>query len=114
MPAPRLIGPKNADLTIVSWGSNKGAILEAIKNFSNVNFLHITWVSPFPAKEVKNILNKARRILNIECNYSAQMSGLIKERTGIEIENNLLKYDGRPFYPEEITAQIKKVLSSKK
>lgn len=114
MPAPRLIGPKNADLTIVSWGSNKGAILEAIKNFSNVNFLHITWVSPFPAKEVKNILNKARRILNIECNYSAQMSGLIKERTGIKIENNLLKYDGRPFYPEEITAQIKKVLSSKK
>lgn len=114
MPAPRLIGPKNADLTIVSWGSNKGAILEAMKNFSNVNFLHLTWVSPFPAKEIKNILGKARRILNVECNYSAQMSGLIKERTGVEIENNLLKYDGRPFYPEEIIAQIKKVLASKK
>lgn len=114
MPAPRLIGPKNADLTIVSWGSNKGAILEAMKNFNNVNFLHLTWVSPFPTKEVRNILGKAMRILNIECNYTAQMSGLIKERTGIEIENNMLKYDGRPFYPEEITAQIKKVLSSKK
>ncbi len=114
MSAPRIIGPKNADLTIVSWGSNKGAILEAMKNFSNVNFLHLTWISPFPAKEVKNILARARRVLNIECNYSAQMSGLIKERTGIEIKNNLLKYNGRPFYPEEIVVQIKKVLALKK
>lgn len=114
MPAARLIGPKNADLTIVSWGSNKGAVLEAMKNFTNVNFLHLTWISPFPTAAVKNILSKARRILNIECNYSAQMGGLIKETTGVEIKNNLLKYDGRPIYPEEITAQIKKVLSSKK
>lgn len=114
MPTPRLIGPKNADLTIVSWGSNKGAILEAMKNFTNVNFLHLTWVSPFPAKEVRNILAKARRILNIECNYSAQMGGLIKERTGIEVENNLLKYDGRPFFPEEIINEIMKVLKLKK
>lgn len=114
MPTPRLIGPKNADLTIVSWGSNKGAILEAMKNFDNVNFLHLTWISPFPATAIKSILGKARHVLNIECNYSAQMGGLIKERTGIEIKNNLLKYDGRPFFPEEIAAQIKKVLSSKK
>ena len=110
MSNPVLFGPKDADLTIVSWGSNKGAVLEAIKHFKNVNFLHLTWVSPFPAVAIKKALEKARRVLNVECNYSAQMGSLIREKTGIEIKNNLLKYDGRPFYPEEIIAQIKKVL----
>ncbi len=110
MVLPKVFGPKNADLTVVSWGSNKGAILEAMKNFTNVNFLHLTWISPFPDKAVKDILNKAKKVLNLECNYSAQMGGLIKERTGIDIKNNLLKYDGRPFYPEEIIAEIKKLL----
>jgi 2-oxoglutarate/2-oxoacid ferredoxin oxidoreductase subunit alpha len=110
MPMPKIIGPKNADLTIVSWGSNKGAIIEAMKNFTNVNFLHLTWINPFPVKAVKNILRKTKSVLNIECNYSGQMGGLIKERTGIEIKNNMLKYDGRPFFPEEIAVQIKKIL----
>lgn len=114
LPAPQIIGPKKADLTIVSWGSNKGAILEAMKNFSNVNFLHLTWLNPFPAKAVKNILAKAKKVLNIECNYSAQLAGLIKQHTGLEIANHLLKYNGRPFFPDEITARIKKVLVTKK
>lgn len=114
MPKPVLFGPKNADLTIVSWGSNKGAILEAMKNVKNVNYLHLTWMSPFPSQETAKLLKKARHVLNIECNYTAQMGGLIHEKTGIAVKNNLLKYDGRPFYPEEIVAEIKKVLSSKK
>ncbi len=110
LPKPELVGPKDADVTIVSWGSNKGAILEAMNYFDNVNFLHLTWISPFPTEAVKNILHKANRILNIECNSTAQMAGLIKEKTGIGIKDNLLKYDGRPFFPEEIIAKIISIL----
>lgn len=110
MPQPVLYGPRNADLTIVSWGSNKGVILEAMKYFDRVNFLHLTWVSPFPARAVKNVLENARQILNVECNANGQMAGLIKEQTGIGIKHNLLKYDGRPFFPEEIIAKIKKMI----
>ena len=109
MDEPEIFGSKDADLTIVSWGSNKGAILEALKNFNNVNYLHLTWVSPFPTDFVKKVLSKAKKILNVECNYSAQMGGLIKERTGIEITENLLKYDGRPFFPEELTEKFLKI-----
>lgn len=110
LPPPTLYGPKDADLTIISWGSNKGPILESLKNFPNVNYLHLTWINPFPAQEIAPILKKAKRLLNIECNYSAQMGGLIKERTGIEITDNLLKYDGRPFFVEEITEKIASTL----
>jgi 2-oxoglutarate/2-oxoacid ferredoxin oxidoreductase subunit alpha len=108
--SPKLYGPENADITIVSWGSNKGSILQALKDFPNVNFLHITWMIPFPSEAVKKILEKSRHIVNIECNYSAALGGLIKENTGIEIKDNFLKYDGRPFFPEEISEKLKSIL----
>lgn len=110
MQPPKLYGPKNADLTLVSWGSNKGPILQALKNFSNVNYLHTTWLNPLPARELAQNLKQAKQIVNIECNYSAQFGGLIKERVGIEITDNLLKYDGRPFFVEEITEKIRATL----
>lgn len=114
MPKPTLYGPENADLTIVSWGSNKGAILSAIKEFPNVNFLQLAWLNPFPTVQVSKILKQAKKVLNIECNYVSQVGGLIAEKTGIILENNFLKYDGRPFYPEEISAKIKEILHERK
>lgn len=107
---PKLYGPQDADVTIVSWGSNKGSILQALKDFPNVNYLHITWMCPFPSKAIKTVLEKARNIVNIECNYTAALGGLIKENTGIEIKDNLLKYDGRSFFPEEISEKLKSIL----
>lgn len=108
--SPKVYGPKDADITIVSWGSNKGSILQALKDFPNVNFLYIAWMSPFPKKEVKAILEKSRHIVNIECNYTASLGGIIKENTGIEITDNFLKYDGRPFFPEEISKKLESIL----
>lgn len=109
MPAPTLYGPENADVTIVSWGSNKGSIMQSMKEFSNVNFLHLTWMNPFPADAVKKILSGAKHIVDIECNYTGQLAGLIREKTGIEIEDKFLKYDGRPFFVEEIAEKLRSV-----
>ena len=108
--SPKLFGPQTADVTIVSWGSNKGSILEALKQFPNVNFLQVTWINPFPENQVREILNRAKHVINLECNYTAALGGLIKERTGIEISDNMLKYDGRPFFPEEIIEKINSIL----
>ncbi len=110
MSMPKIFGKPNAELTIVSWGSNKGAILEALKQLPNVNYVHLTWINPFPSQALHELLQSSRKILNIECNFSAQMHGLIQERTGIKIEHNLLKFDGRPIYPEEIIKAVKEIL----
>lgn len=107
MAGPQLFGPEDAKTTIVSWGSNKGSILEALKSLEGVNYLHVTWMSPFPAEAVKKILQKSKRVVDVEANYSGQLAGLIREKTGIEITDKFLKYDGRPFYPEEIIEKMK-------
>ena len=110
MQAPQLFGPDEADITLVSWGSNKGSILQAIKNFNNVNYLHLTWMNPFPTDAIKERLGKSKHIIDIGCNYSAQLAGLIRENTGIEITDKMLKYDGRPFFSEEIIEKINSFL----
>lgn len=113
MEEPKLYGSENADITIVSWGSNKGSILQALKVLENVNYVHITWASPFPSEELTKMLSKSKYILNIESNYTGQMARLIRENTKTEISDNLLRYDGRPFYPEEIIEKVKTLRSKR-
>lgn len=108
---PELYGPEDAELTIVSWGSTKGSILMALKELPGVNFLQLKWMNPFPVNKVREILGKAKMILDIETNSTAQAAGLIAEHTGIMIEHKLLKNDGRPIYPEEIVKKVKNILN---
>jgi len=114
MPNPEVFGPPDADITIVSWGSNKGSILEALKNFSNVNYVHVTWMNPFPVKFLTDVLPKAKHIVDIECNYTGQLANIIREKTGIEIKDRYLKFDGRMIYPEEIIEKLNSVEGVKK
>ena len=102
----KLYGPKEAEVTLVGWGSTKGPILEAMKKSKNINFLQIRCLEPFPVKEVDTVLRQAKRRVLIENNYSGQLGGLIRERTGIDITDKFLKYDGRPIHPEEIITYV--------
>ena len=110
MQGPQFYGPEEAETTIVSWGSNRGSILTALKDFPNVNYMHITWMSPFPVEAVKARLARAKHIVNIESNYTGQLAALIAEKTGVVIGDKLLKYDGRPIYPEEVADKLTSVL----
>lgn len=114
IPQPQLFGEENADLTILTFGSTKMPVLEAIKRLKiegiNVNFLQVAYLYPFPTQPVAAIMKNARKTLVIEGNKTGQFEGLIKEQTGLSINHNLRKYDGRPFYPEEIVEKVKIVM----
>lgn len=108
---PILHGPPDAQITILAYGSTKMTILEAIKWLAkdsiNVNYLQVTYLSPFPSKVVTEIMNKAKQTLIIENSKTGQFEGLIREHTGLQPTHSFRKYDGRPFYPEEIVAKVK-------
>lgn len=114
---PALVGPDDAELTIVGWGSTKGPILEAMKLLEKegikTNYLQIIFVSPFPEKIVEAVLKKAKATAIVENNQTAQMASVIREHTGIKIENKILKFDGRPFSPEELYTRFKEVMTKK-
>jgi 2-oxoglutarate ferredoxin oxidoreductase subunit alpha len=116
IPAPRLYGPKEADLTLVGWGSVKGPVLQALANAKRkmlnvrVNFLHLNWLSPFPVEAVRKALYGTRQTLLVENNFGGQLGNWIRMQTGIEIKERFLKYDGRQFYPGEIKEKIKSMI----
>ncbi len=114
IPAPELRGEPEADLTFVGWGSTKGPIREAMKMLARdgvrANFLQLVYLSPFPAKRVGEILSKARKIILVENNKTAQLGDVIRENTGVFIPDRILRYDGRPFTPEIIHHKVMEVL----
>ncbi|MDP2683427.1 MAG: 2-oxoacid:acceptor oxidoreductase subunit alpha [bacterium] len=111
LPQPELEGEKNADITLISWGSTRGAIIEAItklkKENIKVNFLQIKYISPFPIDTVKQVFKKAKKVAIIECNKTGQLAGWLREQTGLAPDYKILKYDGRPFFIDEIVETIK-------
>lgn len=109
---PAVYGDSEADITFVSWGSTKGPILEAMKLLKTrgkkAKLIHFTWVYPFPSEAVAKLLAPASRVIDIEQNATGQLASLIREHTGILLTEKVLKYDGRPFEPEEIVDKILK------
>lgn len=107
-------GEIDAPLTLIAFGSTKMPILEAMRWFAkeniHVNFLKVSCLNPFPTEDVSVILQNVHKTLIVEGNKTGQFEGLIKEHTGISMNNRFRKYDGRPFYPEEIVERVKSLL----
>ena len=113
-----LHGPKDADLTVLAWGSTKGTILDALKVLDaqgkKINFLQCRVMRPFPAEAVGAILHSAKRIVSIEENYSGQLAQLVQEQTGVMIDQRINKFDGRPFSEDEVVNAVTKVYEGAK
>lgn len=110
----KLHGPEKARATIVSWGSTKGPIREAMKLLNAegivVNYLQIIYLHPFPKGKVAEVLDKAEKSIVVEHNKTSQLSSLIRDRLLRKVEHKILKYDGRPFNPSYLAERIKEVL----
>lgn len=111
---PKMYGPENADLTIVGWGSTKGPVLEAIKYLNKdgfkVNYMHFVYINPFDNETVKDMLESCNNTLILEANYTGQLRDIIREKTGVYIENTYFKYDARPFFFEDVYVKAKEII----
>jgi len=110
---PRIYGPTDAEITIWSWGSCKGPILEAMNVLNQkekkVNLIHFTYLYPFDNEVVEGIISEANKNVVVENNKTSQLAKIIAMNTGYRIKNKILKYSGRQFLPEEIINGIEKI-----
>jgi len=60
--------------------------------------------------QIKKEMEKSDKIILVECNVTGQLGRLIREKTGIKIENRLLKYNGRPFCSDELKEKIERLI----
>jgi 2-oxoglutarate ferredoxin oxidoreductase subunit alpha len=117
LPAPQLEGAKDADVTLVTWGSTSGVVQEAVELLNaqgvKANFLVLKWIAPFHAKEVGEIPSQAKKKISVEVNFTSQMARHIRAETGVGMDAHINKYDGEPLEPAEVVQQVKDILSGK-
>lgn len=113
---PELWGPKNADLTLIVWGSTWGAAHEAIlqieeKEGVKVNSLEFPTLFPFHTEQTQQILRGVKQSLAVEGNYTGQFSRLLRAETGYKPDLFYSRSDGEPFAARDIADKIREVVT---
>ena len=117
VPPPTLQGPRDADVTLIGWGSTKGVIEEACEVLTeegiSANHLQIRWLVPLHGEAILDILKNSRHTIIVENNYSGQFARYLRSETSYVPKGYIRKYDGEPFMPHHIVEAVKEQMSGK-
>lgn len=115
IPPPTLYGMKRADWTMVTWGSTKGPALEALELLKrdglSVNLLHFSFLFPLPTESVEALFRETKKVMVVEGNANGQFAAHLKSEVGLLPDAVFRKYDGRPFFPEEIAQAVRNAVT---
>ena len=89
---------------LLCWGSNKGVCIEAGKDLG-LKVVQVVVLSPFPAGKLGEAMRGAERLIDVECNSTAQLAKLAG-LYGLQADDLVLKYDGRPFSLEDLEEEL--------
>lgn len=104
-----------SDATVISWGSTKGAILDAIDMLKaddgiDMNFVQVRLLNPFPSARVSSLLEGTRLLIDVEMNYSAQLARLLRANIQHDPDYYVVKYNGRPMSSSEVYEALKGII----
>ena len=107
----------SGDTVVISWGSNKGVILDAMEKLRaegiEIKFIHVRLMHPFPTELVKSMLGNAKKVIGIEMNYSGQLGSILRQNMGRGYDYQIVKYNGRPMSLEEVYNGVKRIVNEK-
>ncbi len=109
---PWFIGEEQPEHLILAWGSLYGAVKEAVDKLAlegiSIGALVFGDIWPLPTKKLGEMHSKAKNLIAVEQNSTAQLDSLIRQEMLIKCNHKILKYDGRAFSGEEIYDRLKK------
>jgi 2-oxoglutarate ferredoxin oxidoreductase subunit alpha len=115
VPPPAMQGPKDADVTLIGWGSTQGVIEEARQQLAEqgitANQLQIRWLVPLHGDAIVEQLRNAKRTIIVENNYSGQFARYLRSETSFVADGHIRKYDGEPFMPHHIAEAVREQLA---
>ncbi len=101
---PKVIN-EGAEYFFVTFGSTTGSAIEATeilkgkgRSFGVVSF---EYIMPLDKERTLKLL-EGKKLIDVEANYTRQLAQVIKQSTGIEIKDSILRYDGEAFTGDEI------------
>jgi 2-oxoglutarate ferredoxin oxidoreductase subunit alpha len=107
----REFGDPDADTLVISWGSNEGAIREAMEFLAEdgiqIRFLSVPYL--FPRPDLSEAVEAAETTVVVECNARGQFANLL-ERDVFQRVERINKYNGVRFKADELAAEITDLL----
>ncbi|MFD1587127.1 2-oxoacid:acceptor oxidoreductase subunit alpha [Halorientalis brevis] len=108
----REYGNPDSDNLIISWGSNEGAMREALgfldEKGIDVRFISVPYI--FPRPDLSEEIEAADDVIVVECNATGQFADLL-EHDSLTRLKRLNKYNGVRFKADELAAEIENKLA---
>ena len=109
---PEFIGKEDLEILLLGFGSTYGALKDAVEELNNqgekVGALSFGDIYPLPEESLRKYAKQAKKIINVEQNFTGQLGKLITQETGILMTYSILKYDGRQICGNDIVARLRK------
>jgi 2-oxoglutarate ferredoxin oxidoreductase subunit alpha len=107
-PQVNISGNPAALVAVLCWGSTAGVCREVAGQLG-LRVVRPVVLSPFPAEPLRKALDGAGMVIAVEENATAQLATLATQH-GITCQKKILRYDGRPFTPEDLKEKIREAL----
>jgi 2-oxoglutarate ferredoxin oxidoreductase subunit alpha len=109
----REYGDPDADALVVTWGSNEGALVEALELLGeddvDVRVLSVPYI--FPRPDLTEEFAAAADVVVVECNATGQFADLLEHDTLTRVKR-INKYNGVRFKADELADDIKAALEA--
>ena len=103
----REFGEPDADTLVVSWGSNEGAMREALELLDedghDVRFISVPYL--FPRPDLSEEVAAAEDVIVVECNATGQFADVL-EHDVLERVERINKYTGVRYKADELAADV--------
>jgi 2-oxoglutarate ferredoxin oxidoreductase subunit alpha len=104
---------QDADYYFVTWGSSTLAVTEAVTmlNSQGLKFgvISFNYVMPLDKGATKSMLS-GKKLIDVECNFTAQLAQLIMLNTGIDVKDRILRYDGEALTSSEVVSKALEIV----
>jgi 2-oxoglutarate ferredoxin oxidoreductase subunit alpha len=109
----REFGDPDSENLVISWGSNEGALIEALDLLGDsgvaVHVVSVPYIYPRP--DLAEYVEDAENVLVVECNATGQFADVV-EHDVLERVGRVNKYDGVRFKADELAADIEAELEA--
>jgi 2-oxoglutarate ferredoxin oxidoreductase subunit alpha len=75
--------------------------------------LALTYLWPLRTEKLQDLAKRSKHSVLVEQNFQGQLGKLIKMECGLDITEKILKYDGRPFFYDELLSALLEAVRGK-
>ena len=108
-PCVSVRGKADATTALLCWGSVRNACDEVAARLG-LRVIQPVVLSPFPDQQFSAACHGVQHLIAVEENATGQLAALAREH-GVHAEATVLKYDGRPFTPDELFLRVQEAIS---